>query len=125
MKPVGDGTRILNFLVDTALIFGIAYAGHEVWIWYVRYWHYPFYSFGWFFAAALLIYYLFFETFFRRTPGKWLSVSRVVKSDGKMPGFFSILIRSLARLTVIDLFFIPFIGKPLHDYLSKTTVVEA
>jgi uncharacterized RDD family membrane protein YckC len=125
MKPVGDGTRILNFLVDTLLVFGLAYSGYKVWTWYVLYWHYTFYSFGWFFAAALVLYYFFFETFFGRTPGKWVSVSRVVTATGNRPGFIAVLIRSLARLTVIDLFFIPFLGKPLHDYLSKTTVVEA
>jgi hypothetical protein len=29
----------------------------------------------------------------------------------------------LVRITVLDMFFIPFLGVPLHDYLSKTTVV--
>jgi uncharacterized RDD family membrane protein YckC len=125
MKTVGDGTRVLNFLIDTLLIFTIAYFSFKGWNWYVLYWGYTPYNFGWFFFGSLFVYYLFFEGFFLRTPGKWFTYSKVVDSDGKKPGFGSILVRTLTRLIIIDLFFIPFLGKPLHDSLSKTTLVEA
>ena len=36
-----------------------------------------------------------------------------------------IFIRSLARLIIIDPFFIPFLGSTLHDHLSGTMVVES
>jgi uncharacterized RDD family membrane protein YckC len=124
MRTVGDGTRILNFLVDTLIIFALAYFAAKGWNWYVRYWGYPFYNFGWFFFGMIFVYYTFFESIFGRTPGKWLSYSKVVNAKGRKPFFGWIIIRSLARITVIDLFFIPFLGKPLHDYLSKTMVVE-
>lgn len=125
MKPVGDGTRILNFLVDTLIIFVLAHFAAKGWYWYVRYWGYPFYNFGWFFFGMVFVYYTFFESIFGRTPGKWLSYSKVVNQEGRKPFFGWIIIRSLTRITVIDLFFIPFLGKPLHDYLSRTVVVEA
>lgn len=125
MRPVGEGTRILNFLIDTALIFTIAYFGSKTWNWYVLYWNYPHYNFGWFFFAALFVYYTIFEGIFSRTPGKWLSFSKVVNRNGSRVSFVRVLLRSLVRLTVIDLFFIPFLGKPLHDQLSGTTVVES
>lgn len=125
MKTVGDGTRILNFLVDTLLIFGLAYLAFKIWNWYVFYWQYTPYNFGWFFFGILVIYYLFFESIFKRTPGKWISYSKVTTLDGKKPSFTAILIRTVSRLIIIDLFFIPLLGKPLHDYLSKTTLVEA
>jgi len=35
-----------------------------------------------------------------------------------------ILLRSLARVTIIDLFFMPFLGKPLHDRVSGREVIE-
>jgi hypothetical protein len=35
------------------------------------------------------------------------------------------LIRSLARLILIDPFFIPFLASTLHDHLSGTMVVES
>lgn len=124
MRTVGDGTRILNFLVDTLLVFVIAYYSSKGWNWYVRFWNYPYYNFGWFFFGAMFVYYTFFESIFGRTPGKWLSYSKVVNEKGQKPFIGWIIIRSLARITIIDLFFIPILGKPLHDYLSRTKVVE-
>jgi len=124
MKPVGDGTRALNFFIDTLVIFTLAFFCFRGWNWYVMYWAYKPYNFGWFFFGILFIYYTFFEGLFGRTPAKWFSYSKVVNLAGKKPSFGWILIRSLARLTIIDMFFIPFLNKPLHDHLSKTRVVE-
>jgi hypothetical protein len=56
--------------------------------------------------------------------GKLASYSKVVNNAGKRPNILQILIRSLIRLTIIDMFFIPFLDKTLHDYCSKTNVVE-
>lgn len=125
MRQVGEGTRVLNFLVDTVLVFLLAYAAYKTWNWYVIYWNYPAYTFGWFFFGMLFVYYTIFEGIFSRTPGKWLSYTRVVNAKGRRPLFIQVIFRSLLRLTIIDLFFIPFLGRPLHDYLSKTYVVEA
>jgi uncharacterized RDD family membrane protein YckC len=124
MKTVGDGTRILNFLIDTLIIFTLAYFAFKGWSFYVQFWGYPQYNFNWFFFGMLFVYYLLFESLFARTPGKWFTYSKVVDKTGKKPSFAAIFIRSLVRLTIIDLFFIPFLGKPLHDYLSKTQLVE-
>ena len=123
MKTVGDGTRILNFLIDTAIIFTLSYFAFKGWNWYVMYWGYTAYNFGWFFAAVLAVYYFLFESIFARTPAKWFSYSKVTNEAGKRASLIAILIRTIARLTIIDLFFIPFLGKPLHDYVSKTKVV--
>ena len=79
-------------------------------------------QFSW---ITIFIYYTFFEAIFKRSPSKWLTISKVVNKQGGKPAFWQILIRSLIRLTIIDCFFIPFLDKPLHDYLSKTEVVEA
>jgi uncharacterized RDD family membrane protein YckC len=124
MRQVGDGTRVLNFFVDTLLIFLLAYGASKTWNWYVLYWGYPFYNFGWFFFGGMFVYYTFFEAIWKRTPGKWLSYSKVVNEQGKRASFGQVLIRSLVRLTIIDMFFIPVFGKPLHDKLSKTILVE-
>jgi uncharacterized RDD family membrane protein YckC len=124
MQTVGDGTRILNFLIDTLLVFLLAMIAFRTWNWYVYYWRFTPYNFGWFFFGSVFIYYTLFETLTQRTPGKWLSKSRVVSISGKKPSLLPIIIRSLARITVIDLFFGPFLGMPLHDYISKTRVVS-
>lgn len=124
MRKVGEGTRALNFFIDTMIVFVLAFATFKVWNWYVLYWGYTPHNFGWFFFGALFIYYTFFEGLFARTPGKWFTYSKVITRQGKRPGFLQILLRSLTRLTIIDMFFIPFLEKPLHDYLSKTEVIE-
>jgi uncharacterized RDD family membrane protein YckC len=124
MKNVGIGTRALNFLIDTALIFLLTYTAFKIWNWYVLFWHFRFFNFWQFFAIILFVYYSLFEMISGRTPGKWLSFSKVVNRGGKKPGVLSILGRSLIRLTIIDMFFLPFLNKTLHDHLTKTEVVE-
>lgn len=124
MKSVGDGTRALNFLIDTLLIFIIAYFSFGGWNWYVMYWGYPPYNFGWFFFGILFLYYFLFEIIFGRTPAKFFTYSKVVNHQGKKASLLAVLLRTITRLTLIDLFFIPFLGKPLHDYVSRTTLVE-
>jgi uncharacterized RDD family membrane protein YckC len=124
MRTVGDGTRALNFFIDTLIVFGLAFFTFKAWNWHVVYWGYPYYNFGWFFFGFVFVYYLFFESIFARTPGKWFSFSKVVDQTGKKPSFGWIFIRSLTRIIIIDMFFIPLLGMPLHDYTSKTKVVE-
>lgn len=126
MKSVGTGTRVLNFLVDTLIIFLIG-AGVGKWYnFHVMYYNYtalPPYSF---FFITLAVYYFLFEAIAGRTPGKWLTISKVVNNSGKRASVVQIFVRTLVRLTVIDCFFIPFLdGLTLHDYLSRTKVIEA
>lgn len=125
MRKTGLGTRITNFIVDTLIVFGITYGINTWWDFYVMYWQYSFIPFYDFFFGLIFIYYTLFEGIFKRTPGKWLSISKVVNKQGGKPAFWQIIVRSLIRLTIIDCFFIPFLDKPLHDYLSNTEVVEA
>ncbi len=124
MSKTGIGTRIFNFLIDSLLIFFISFILFKIRNWWVVFYHVTYFNFGWFFFGVLFCYYTFFEALFSRTPGKWLSFSKVVTLRGAKPSVWRILIRSLVRLILIDLFFIPLLDKPLHDYLSKTEVVE-
>ncbi|RFM28685.1 RDD family protein [Deminuibacter soli] len=125
MNKVGIGTRVINFLVDTLLFSILGYIGYKVNTFYAYYYHTPYYPFYYFFYAAWFVYYLILEGLFARTPGKLLSMSKVVNRQGKRPNFGQILLRSLLRLTLIDCFFIPFLDKTLHDALSGTETVEA
>jgi uncharacterized RDD family membrane protein YckC len=124
MKQVGIGTRVINFLVDTILIAIIAYFIAKWYRFYVYFYGYKGHNFAFFFWSTLVVYYTFFEAIFTRTPGKFLSYSKVVSSNGKRPNILQVLVRSLVRVTIIDLFFQPLLNKTLHDYLSKTDVVE-
>ena len=124
MNEVGVGTRVINFLVDTIIIFLISYGLYKWYIFYVRYWDYKFYPWYQFFYAILFIYYTLFEMIASRTPGKWLTMTKVKTVSGSKPAFYQILLRSILRLTIIDPFFIPILNRPLHDAWSKTRVVE-
>jgi uncharacterized RDD family membrane protein YckC len=124
MRKVGEGTRILNFLIDTLIVFLLAFAFNKFWMFQVKYWGYPYFNFGWIFFGMMFVYYSFFEIVFQRSPAKWFSYTKVVNKKGGRAAFWRILLRSLARVTIIDLFFIPFLGKPLHDWVSGTEVVE-
>jgi len=130
MRAVGIGTRTINFIVDTIIISFLAFLMYRAWEFRAYYYHEyflvssNFYAVWVFFAISLLIYYIFFESIFARTPGKWLTFSKVVNKKGAKPHFFQIVLRSIVRLTIIDCFFIPFLDKTFHDYVSKTEVVE-
>ena len=125
LKRTGVGTRAMNFAVDTILITILAIAFFDIYKWYVYYYRIAYFNFGWFFFGTLFIYYAILESIFARTPGKWFSHSKVVNQKGFRPSLGSILLRSLVRIIIIDMFFIPFLDKTLHDYISKTEVVEA
>lgn len=125
MKKVGDGTRILNFLVDGFLVFLLSFASFKYWNFYVVNWHFKPINFWWIIVIVLLVYYLFFEIIWARTPGKWVTFSKVVNLQGGKPSILQIIGRSFLRLIVIDFFFNAIWGKPLHDKLTNTEVVES
>jgi len=124
MNQVGIGTRVINFVVDTLLVVILSFVVNKVWNFYVIYWEYPYINPLLVFGVLLFVYYFIFELFWAKTPGKWLSYTKVVDKKGLKPGFIQIFLRSIVRLTIIDCFFIPFLNKPLHDYVSNTEVVE-
>ena len=127
MNSVGVGTRVLNFIIDTIPILLLTYAAYRSWTWYVVNYnikYFPFYDF-WF--AVTFLYYLFFEGIWRRTPGKWMSLSKVVGAGGKKASFGQIVVRCAIRVVgiiLIDSIFLPISGRTLHDYVSKTYVIE-
>jgi uncharacterized RDD family membrane protein YckC len=125
MNEVGIGSRVINFTVDTILIALIAYGLYKWNNFYVYYWQHKFYPFYLFFYPMVFVYYTIFEAIAGRSPGKWLSITRVRNLRGEPPAFYQVLLRSLLRLTFIDMFFIIIFDRPLHDQLSKTRVVEA
>jgi len=125
MNKVGLGTRVINFVVDTLIIFIISYISYHIRSFYVFYYHITDIPFYYFFWAIMVVYYFLFETLFKRTPGKWLSISKVVNINGGKPAVWQIAVRSLCRVLPVDCFFLPFIEMTLHDYVSRTIVVEA
>ena len=124
MNEVGVGTRVINFLIDTFIVGLIAFGLYKWNTFYARHWEYKYYPFYQVFYATLFVYYLVLELAWKRTPGKFLSLTKVVDVSGKSPAWYQVVIRTVLRLTLIDAFFIPFMNKPLHDLLSKTQLKE-
>jgi len=127
MNLVGIGTRVINFVVDFILILLLTYAAYTGWTFYVTYYNKTYFPFYDFLAAVTFLYYLFFEGIWRRTPGKWMSLTKVVSAEGKKASFGQIVVRSIIRvvgIALIDSLFLPILGRTLHDYVSKTYVVE-
>ncbi len=127
MKNVGIGTRVLIFLVDFSIICLITAGIKRGWDFYVFYYHLFFMPVFYFLAIIGFVYYLFFEAIWKRTPGKWLTLTKVVSKAGGKPSFFQIFTRSAVRVLgviIIDSVFISFLDKTLHDYVSQTEVVE-
>lgn len=75
-----------------------------------------------FMLVTRLVYYLFFETFFRATPGKFLTETKVMDDDDVEASTSAIIRRTLARFIPFDA--ISFFGRRgWHDSLSYTKVV--
>lgn len=124
MNETGIGARVINFITDTTILFFISLGLYKWWSFYVINWGYRFIPFYVFFFVTLVLYYTMFEGLTGRTPGKYLSLSKVVNSNFKKPSIATAFLRSLLRLTIIDAFFIPFLNRPLHDAITKSKVVE-
>ncbi len=125
IRHSGIGIRVINFLVDTILIALISYGIFYFFKWYAMYWHWPFIQYYIFLLGVQFVYYFIFESITSRTPGKMLSYTKVIDSNGEKPGILKMLIRSALRLIIIDAFFYPFLNeRTLHDYVSGTHVVS-
>ncbi len=75
-------------------------------------------------AGLFLVYYLFFEGLWGRTPGKLAFGTRVVSESGGKPGLGQVLGRTLSRFIPFEALS-TFAERPWHDSLSKTLVVMA
>jgi uncharacterized RDD family membrane protein YckC len=72
-----------------------------------------------------LFYYIFFETLFFRTPGKFLTGTRVMNLDGSDPSLRTIVLRTLVRIVPFE--FLSFLGglnQGWHDKWTDTCVVR-
>lgn len=70
------------------------------------------------------LYYFLFEFLVGRTPGKFVTKTKVVNINGEKPGIKNILIRTVSRLIYLDLmsFLLGSVG--MHDKFSKTYVAN-
>ncbi len=112
------GTRFVNLLIDYVFnvilmtVVGMM-APSETWSGLLGY-------------PVMIGYYLFFEATFGATPGKMITKTRVVRTDGGKPSFGQILGRTFARYVPFEPF--SFFGAAptgWHDRWSGTRVVRS
>ena len=79
-----------------------------------------------FLLGALILhplFYTYWEYFFQKTPGKWITRCRVVNEYGESPSFQQILGRSYARSIPFEAFSC-FSDRGWHDTMSNTYLVS-
>lgn len=74
--------------------------------------------------AVLFGYYVFFEGIWGRTPGKWLTGTRVESELGGPPTFKQVLLRTVVRFVPFEAVSFLTRGHGWHDRWSKTRVVR-
>ena len=74
--------------------------------------------------GGMSAYYISFEGFLGRTPGKWITGTRVVSADGRAPTLKQIIARTASRFVPFEMFSI-FSSQGLwHDRWAGVTVVR-
>lgn len=77
------------------------------------------------FFVGFFGYYITFEAWLSKTPGKMITNTKVVDNEGQKPGFTTIFWRSLSRIVPFDAFtFLRENPIGIHDRISKTMVVN-
>ena len=77
-----------------------------------------------FYFVVYFIYYIVFESNFGKTPGKFITRTRVVTEDGERPTVKSIMRRTLCRIIPFEPFSFLGSGAGWHDSMSNTMVVK-
>ena len=126
--------RLLNFFFDTiVIIIIIRIFGYWLWVIenFLKSFNIPLEILNSIIDTirlALIIllsssYYIFLETIFGRTIGKFITQTRVIRQDGANPTIIDIFVRTVLRFIPLEAisFFRSQIG--WHDYLSGTIVV--
>ncbi|SHG56515.1 RDD family protein [Massilia sp. CF038] len=79
---------------------------------------------GFLFSVALfIVYYAAFESIWARTPGKFILGTKVMTETGGVPGFGTIMKRTLSRFIPFEAFSY-FGDRGWHDEVAKTVVIR-
>jgi uncharacterized RDD family membrane protein YckC len=117
--------RLANFAIDFCILITgvfalISYLAIEnAWMWFFE----DLYLFQ---VIGIISYYFLFEWIFGRTPGKFITRTKVVAVSGNKPNFGQILGRTLARIVPFEV--LSFLGKNSlwwHDRWSNTLVTQS
>ena len=76
------------------------------------------------FFASYIAYYVFMETKYQKTVGKFITKTKVVKTNGTKPELGDIFRRTFCRLIPFDRISFLFTQNGFHDRLSDTTIIK-
>jgi len=116
----GKGLRLIDFLIDSGIFFILlillVFAFKDI---------IAIENIKWISGVLYFLYYFLFEYFSGQTIAKMITKSKVVSSTDRYNYYFiRIFIRSLTRLIPLDIISYIFVGRGLHDWISKTSVIK-
>ena len=123
-QTIGEGTRIMNFFLDTIFICILSYFIYKWYNFYAYYGYFKPVRYGYFFFATTWGYTFLFELLFCRTIAKMISKTKVISTNGKRPNIFQFLIRATLRTSLVTMVGLAWNDQPLHDTFSKTVLVS-
>jgi len=123
-QTIGEGTRIMNFFLDTIIICFLSYFIYKWYNFYAFYGYFKPVRYGYFFFATTWIYIFLFELLFCRTIAKMISKTKVISTNGKRPNIFQFLIRATLRTSLVTMVGLAWNDQPLHDTFSKTVLIS-
>jgi len=123
-QTIGEGTRIMNFFLDTLFICFLSYFIYRWYNFYAYYGYFKPVRYGYFFFATTWVYTFLFELLFCRTIAKMISKTKVVSNNGKRPNIFQFLIRATLRTSLVTMVGLAWNDQPLHDTFSKTVLIS-
>lgn len=118
-------TRFLNFVLDSVLFFLL----HVIHVLIIgerlhSFLGQTFLNNFLYFLLEYFLYHFIFELAFSRTPGKFLTGTKVIDDNERRPAFKTILIRTLCRLIPFDGLSFLVADRGWHDSISKTEVIH-
>jgi len=123
-QTIGEGTRIMNFFLDTIFICFLSYFIYKWYNFYAYYGYFKPVRYGYFFFATTWVYTFLFELLFCRTIAKMISKTKVISTNGKRPNIIQFLIRATLRTSLVTMVGLAWNDQPLHDTFSKTVLIS-
>jgi uncharacterized RDD family membrane protein YckC len=112
--------KLINFSFDTLLFFiswFLVLYFFNTWI--------PQENVKWYTMILYFLYYFLFESFILKTPGKWITKSKISNSSTlPIPFILAVFIRSIIRLLPLDILSYLFYPIGLHEKLSGLYTIQ-
>jgi uncharacterized RDD family membrane protein YckC len=122
-NKVSAVTRLLHFIIDTLAVLIIATVLPFLITPFATGFNQNLLGYS-LLVVSFFGYYIFMETKYQKTLGKFITKSKVIMKGGQKPTQGDIITRTACRLVPFDRVSYFFAVNGIHDYLSNTTVVK-